>query len=304
MQSSQIKQYDDRNLNASLLLTNSLKEIGFVLRQAREKRKLSIKDIRDCTSIPTHHIVALECGNRNSLPDDFSLVNFIKRYARIVGLNENILSDIYLKPRKEEKLNYEQDAFDILFTNEKTQNHSDRLEKFYFKGYHLYFCIGVTLFLLVSIIFFKVSENKQDNIPLAAEYNAGPDVNFANVESWVEGNSLTSDKKEQRIENKAETREQKPKSKSLQPKTTKTVVTRPHISTVSKKTNNVKPLQKKPITKIAHVSKPKVEKILKPITAPKPISIRAKEEINEMKLRPLIPVEQIHNYSGPSVTRE
>ena len=103
------------------LVNNSLRDIGAALKQEREKKGLTVRDIREFTCIPVHHILAIESGNRKSLPENLFLVGFIKRYAKAVGLNQQTISNMYLKERIVNNPNYDTDAFDILFKEQKAQ---------------------------------------------------------------------------------------------------------------------------------------------------------------------------------------
>ncbi len=159
-----------KEAEASQLTNNSLKEVGSILKEAREEKRLSLKEIKDKTCIPLHHIIAIEAGEREKLPEDLYLAGFIKRYAKSLGLNEQLISEIYIKGNKKENKNYEEKDFDMLFDNNteaehetnvfkfKPKTHSVKnkgLEKSFFKVYHLYLLLGLCLFLIALYLMIK-----------------------------------------------------------------------------------------------------------------------------------------------------
>lgn len=208
MQSSTTRERNIRTLSRASC--NSLTEIGSILREAREKHSLSLKDIREITCIPLHHINAIESGSRSKLPEDFYLVGFIKRYARILGLDEKSLCDRYLNEKKYINPNNEADAFNLLFQEKKSknvlpfsgnrQNKSDNYsarnseEKSFIRVYHFYYLILFLLFVTASYSIYKTFTIGSDE-HLSSSYlvlendttskRSEPNINYNDVESWV-----------------------------------------------------------------------------------------------------------------------
>ena len=61
--------------------------IGNILRKEREKKKLSVRDIENETSIRTVYIDAIEKGEYDKLPGEVYAKGFIKNYANFLNLN-------------------------------------------------------------------------------------------------------------------------------------------------------------------------------------------------------------------------
>jgi len=62
---------------------------GSCLRRAREKRRLSLRDVAGATKIPHATLELIETGNIDALPADVFVRGFIRSYARAVGTDEN-----------------------------------------------------------------------------------------------------------------------------------------------------------------------------------------------------------------------
>lgn len=61
---------------------------GSCLRRAREKRKLSLKEVAGTTKIPRATLELIEAGKLDELPADVFVRGFIRSYARMVGADE------------------------------------------------------------------------------------------------------------------------------------------------------------------------------------------------------------------------
>ena len=148
-------------------ISNSLKEVGSILQLEREKKLLSVKDIKDKTHIPVHYIVALENGIRDKLPEDFYLMSFIKKYARFLGLNDKAVCGKYSNKKQD---NSDLDAFDSLFDDSDEDNiielfknkqlfDSKQNEKNILKVYHFYLFIVIFLFTTACYLIFQTMNN-------------------------------------------------------------------------------------------------------------------------------------------------
>lgn len=65
-----------------------LQSAGEMLRQARERKQLSIEDIAKDTRIPQRHLSSIEAGDFDALPGRTYAIGFAKSYARTVGLSD------------------------------------------------------------------------------------------------------------------------------------------------------------------------------------------------------------------------
>ncbi|GEM_PF-5111586 len=159
-----------------------LKEIGMVLRDAREKKSYTIRDVREVTCIPIHHIIAIESGDRAKLPEDFYLLGFIKRFAKAVDVSDKAIMEMTSRERKYKSPGYESEAFDLLFDGQLEQNEQEheeqkvvrlrnrkeRLKKensenTFFKVYHFYLLVGMILFVTaLHMIFQSIKTNPNE----------------------------------------------------------------------------------------------------------------------------------------------
>lgn len=68
-----------------------MKEIGDKLRQAREKKNISINEIQERTKIRLRYLEAIESGNLEIIPGEVYRKGFITNYANAVGLDSEEL---------------------------------------------------------------------------------------------------------------------------------------------------------------------------------------------------------------------
>ncbi|AFZ17658.1 helix-turn-helix domain-containing protein [Allocoleopsis franciscana] len=68
-----------------------LRKVGQQLLEARLERSLSLEQLHNQTLVPPHHIVALESGHIEQLPEDVYVRGFIRRMAHALGLNGSAL---------------------------------------------------------------------------------------------------------------------------------------------------------------------------------------------------------------------
>ena len=72
-----------------------MKTVGESLREEREKKGLSLKDIETAISIRTLYLNAIEEGNYHLIPGEVYLKGFIRNYANYLGLNGQQMVDSY-----------------------------------------------------------------------------------------------------------------------------------------------------------------------------------------------------------------
>jgi cytoskeleton protein RodZ len=70
-------------------------ELGQILRQAREKKGLSIEQVYEKTRINVHYLEALESGEYGALPSRTHTRGFLRNYARFLGLDPDPLIERY-----------------------------------------------------------------------------------------------------------------------------------------------------------------------------------------------------------------
>jgi cytoskeletal protein RodZ len=62
---------------------------GSVLRQARERRQISLAEVAERTKVPQWSLQLIEAGKLDDLPGDVFVRGFIRSYARSVGIGES-----------------------------------------------------------------------------------------------------------------------------------------------------------------------------------------------------------------------
>lgn len=65
-----------------------MKEFGAYLRQAREKKNISLRDVQEATKIRLRYLEAIEDGDFEIIPGEVYRRGFLTNYASIVGLNQ------------------------------------------------------------------------------------------------------------------------------------------------------------------------------------------------------------------------
>jgi cytoskeleton protein RodZ len=70
----------------------NLQELGSLLKQERERRSLSVRDVMDATKISRRNLNALEDGEVKLLPHPVYLKGYVRNYARLVGLEPEPLA--------------------------------------------------------------------------------------------------------------------------------------------------------------------------------------------------------------------
>ncbi|MCL6588613.1 MAG: DUF4115 domain-containing protein [Firmicutes bacterium] len=82
-----------------------MKEIGEYLRQVREEKNLSLKDIQEATKISLRYLEAIDQGDFERIPGEVYRKGFLANYAAAVGLDgQEILRKYHqLKAEQEEK---------------------------------------------------------------------------------------------------------------------------------------------------------------------------------------------------------
>jgi cytoskeleton protein RodZ len=76
------------------------RSLGEVLREARQERGLELSDIAESTHVRKEYLKALEEGRYQDLPEDIYARNFLKLYAKAVGLSDGKLLELYKAERQ------------------------------------------------------------------------------------------------------------------------------------------------------------------------------------------------------------
>lgn len=78
------------------------KRVGQILREAREEKKLTIKDVSRDTNIAAKYIIALETEDYSQFPAETFAMGFLKNYATYLKLDNAMLMNLYRGEQIEE----------------------------------------------------------------------------------------------------------------------------------------------------------------------------------------------------------
>ena len=70
--------------------------LGQRLKQAREKKNLSLEDVASQTNILKRHLVALEEGDYESLPQPTFARGFAVNYGRFLGIDSQVINQVLM----------------------------------------------------------------------------------------------------------------------------------------------------------------------------------------------------------------
>ena len=152
-----------------------IREIGMALREARENKLLTINDVKEITCIPAQHIVAIEEGDVRKLPEDPFLMGFIRRYARVLGLDEYYLCNAYMNSKKNHMHKPKErkaDEFDLLFDGNskplsfqtEDKKSGDRVyDGKFFKVSHFYSALVFFMLVTACYLVVQITINNPEN---------------------------------------------------------------------------------------------------------------------------------------------
>ena len=122
---------------------NAAVEFGAVLRDARERRGVSLQELADNTKIAASVLRDLEDGTVVRLPGGLYSRAFVRAYARDVGLDPNEMVEAFLQAVPQA-----QDEFDLNSRHTKSTLGSARNLPIIFFGVALVFLIAVILWFI------------------------------------------------------------------------------------------------------------------------------------------------------------
>jgi cytoskeleton protein RodZ len=70
----------------------SSKNLGAILRVAREARAMTVSEVAGQIRIPARYLTTLETGNYSGIADELYLLPYLRDYARFLGLDATALS--------------------------------------------------------------------------------------------------------------------------------------------------------------------------------------------------------------------
>lgn len=97
----------------------NFEELGLTLKREREKKGLTIEVVMEATKISRTNIVAMENGDRSTLPHSVYTKGFVKSYARYLGLDSNELCMIVDREYQNESDGPEEHIYEVSPAAEK-----------------------------------------------------------------------------------------------------------------------------------------------------------------------------------------
>lgn len=159
-----------------------LKEIGDLLRRAREEKGLSIKDIQEVTKIRLRYLEAIDEGDFEVIPGEVYRKGFIVNYANAVGLDGQAILQKYndLKAALEEKAREEQ-LLAEQEDNSSPKSSLNNLNNDWLKGVYLGVAGALAIVLLISFFLLpslhKLKSEETAKPVTIEESNETPDYN-------------------------------------------------------------------------------------------------------------------------------
>jgi len=140
-------------------------ELGLTLQRERETRGLTIEAVMEATKISRINLVALEKGDRTSLPHPVYTKGFIKSYARLLGLDADELSMVVDREYQAEAPDIEEVSYDVSPAAEKAFQEMDAPKK---RKRSAWPSILVFLAVAVAVVLLVLNLNKNGDKPAPA----------------------------------------------------------------------------------------------------------------------------------------
>ena len=100
--------------------SESMQNFGEVLRLTRERHGISLAEVSEDLKVRTDILIAIEQGDFSKIPPQGYSRNMIKSYARLLGLNANKITDMFLDAEYSYRLSKKQaSAIEIAEENKK-----------------------------------------------------------------------------------------------------------------------------------------------------------------------------------------
>lgn len=104
--------------------------VGDVLREARQRRGLTLDDIAQRTFIKLHYLEALESGQFERLPAPVYTSGYIRQYARMLGMDDTQVIQYYQNKKNDDsaQLNVVQEPFQPVLSQEDGRMRIDTVQ--------------------------------------------------------------------------------------------------------------------------------------------------------------------------------
>jgi len=157
----------------------NFEELGLTLKREREKKGLSIELVMEATKISRTNIVAMEEGDRSSLPHAVYAKGFVKSYARYLGLDADELSMTVDREFVDETEDLEETAYDVSPAAEKAFQGADVVET---KNRSVLPMLLVAVLLIAVVVLLLMNlnavESEKTIAPAPAAETVVPDVDI------------------------------------------------------------------------------------------------------------------------------
>lgn len=136
-----------------------LKEIGDILRQAREEKGFSLKEIQEVTKIRLRYLETIDEGDFDAIPGEVYRKGFIVNYANAVGLDGQAILQKYnhIKAAQEEQARQEQ----LLIEQEENLTPKSMFNNEWLKGIYLGVAAALAIVLLISFFLLPSLHNSK-----------------------------------------------------------------------------------------------------------------------------------------------
>lgn len=138
----------------------NFQELGLTLKREREKKGLSISVVMEATKISRTNIVAMESGDRATLPHPVYAKGFVKSYARYLGLDADELSMVVDREYQDEADGPEEQVYEVSPAAEKAFQEGDSPE---IKKKSSWPLLLVLVFLVVIAVLLVMNLKSDDN---------------------------------------------------------------------------------------------------------------------------------------------
>lgn len=135
-------------------------ELGLTLKQERERQGLTIEVVMDATKISRTNIVAMENGDRSTLPHPVYAKGFIKSYARYLGLDADELSMVVDREYQDEADGPEEHIYEVSPAAERAFQEGDSPEA---KGRSLWPLLLILIVLVAGGVYLFISMNNGES---------------------------------------------------------------------------------------------------------------------------------------------
>ena len=129
-----------------------MQELGEYLRELREAKNISLKDIQESTKIRLHYLEAIEAGSFGVIPGEVYLKGFLTNYANAIGIDSReVLKRYYdLKTTHELQQNLSTVQMPLISNEPDKLNFGKVFKAEWFKGVYLGMAAALMAMLLVS----------------------------------------------------------------------------------------------------------------------------------------------------------